>query len=206
MHHCITRRLSFSVGMRTSCITCILGKGYTSWIIVKFKSLCKQNASRQKRVNVIDEFIQQAFTAHLMTAICDQLHLESPHDNIPHEESCEWLHSTVESVVKRITPFESSDPINALHRCFLYAGFSYVDLQNAVRDGEGKQIIRQWRHWLILFLGTNRKNYANEPITHLSNITAIYPRHIAIHNGSVNTTGRHHHYKPLDQMLEHYNL
>ena len=115
-----------------------------------------------KTFNVIDEFIQQAFTAHLMTAICDQLHLESPHDNIPHEESCEWLHSTVESVVKRIMPFESSDPINALHRCFLYAVFLYVDLRNAVRDGEGKQIIRHWRHWLILFLGTNRTNYANE--------------------------------------------
>ena len=136
--------------------------------------------------------------------------LESPHDDIPHEESHAWLQATVKAIVeKRIMPGESTDPVNALHRCFLCAGFMYIDLRNAIQDGEGEQIVRNWRHWLILFLGTNRKNFANETVIHLSNLAATYPRHIsyiAIHNRSVNTSGKCHHHKPLDQMLEHYNL
>ena len=130
-----------------------------------------------KTFNVIDEFMQQAYAAHLLTAICEELQLESPHDDIPHEESHAWLQATI--VKKRIMPSESTDPVNALHRCFLYAGFMYIDLRNAIRDGEGEQIVRNWRHWLILFLGTNRKNYANEAVIHLSNLAATYPRHIS---------------------------
>ena len=40
-----------------------------------------------KTFHVIDEFIQHVHTAHLLAAICDELGIESPHDNIPHEES-----------------------------------------------------------------------------------------------------------------------
>lgn len=75
--------------------------------------------------------------------------------------------------------------------------------------GDAINVVRHWRHWLILFLGTNRKNYANKAIVHLSNLAAHFPRHIAyivMHNKSVNTSGKSNHYKPLDQMLEHYNL
>ena len=154
-----------------------------------------------KTFHIIDEFIQHVHTAHLLAAICDELQIESPHDNIPHAESLDWLEKVVKAIVEeRIMPSECSDP---LHKCFLYTAFMYIDLRNAIRDGDGVHIIRHWRHWFVLFLGTNRKNYA---IVHLSNLAANYPRHIAIHNRSVNTSGNSHHYKPLDQMLEHYNL
>ena len=68
--------------------------------------------------------MQKAYAAHLLTAICEELQLESPHDDIPHEESHAWLQATI--VKKRIMPSESTDPVNALHRCFLYAGFILI--------------------------------------------------------------------------------
>lgn len=71
-----------------------------------------------KTFNVIDEFIQQTLAAHLPTAICEELHLESPQDNIPCEESHDWLQATLKAVVeKRIMPGESSDPVNTFHKC-----------------------------------------------------------------------------------------
>lgn len=163
-----------------------------------------------KTFHIVDEFIQHAHAAHLLAAVCDKLQIESPQDDIPHEDSQEWLDKTVKAIVEeRIMPGECSDSVNAMHRCFLYVGFMYIDLRNAIRVGDGVNVVRHWRHWLILFLGTNRKNYANEAIVHLSNLAAHFPRHIAyiaMHNRSVNTSGKSNHYKPLDQMLEHYNL
>jgi hypothetical protein len=69
---------------------------------------------------VIDEFIQQVHTSHLLTAICEELQIESPHDSIPHEESPDWLEETVKTIVeKRSMPSQCSDPVNALLKCFL---------------------------------------------------------------------------------------
>ena len=105
-------------------------------------------------------------------------------------------------------PTDATNPTNSLHKTFLYCGFMYIDLRKAIRDNEGEDIIRHWQHWLILFLGTNRKNYATEALNLLCNLTATFPRHITYivtHNHTVNT-GKPHHSKPLDQMLEHYNL
>lgn len=159
---------------------------------------------------VIDEFICHAFQAHLSAAICEELHIESPDDEIPHEDSPQWLNSLAQSIVRnRIMQVDSNDPVHALHRSFLYCAFMYIDLRKAIRDEEGDQIIRYWRHWLILFLGTNRKNYSVEALNLLCNLASSFPRHIAYivaNNRTVNTTNKFHHGKPLDQMLEHYNL
>ena len=157
-----------------------------------------------------DEFIFHAFKAHLAATICDELNLESPDDDFPHESSLDWLKSVAKSIVeKRIMPLDTHDPIYALHRSFLYCGFMYVDLRHAIRNDEGEHIIRHWKHWLPPFLGTNRKNYASEALNLLCNLASTFPRHIAyivMYNRTVNTSGRHQHGKPLDQMLEHYNL
>ena len=92
---------------------------------------------------------------------------------------------------------------------FYTVHFCTWDLRKAIRDEEGDHIIRQWRHWLVLFLGTSRKNYATEALNLLCILAATFPRHIAYlvtNNRTVNMIGANHHGKPLDQMLEHYNL
>jgi hypothetical protein len=66
-------------------------------------------------------------------------------------------------------------------------------------------IVRLWKLWLI---GTG-KNYAGECVHHIANLCADLPKHlsfIAIHNCTVNVEGKAGRGKPLDQMIEHYNL
>ena len=157
-----------------------------------------------------DEFLLHTFLGHLIAAICEHFSVESTDDAIQHEPTGEWLESTAKVIVsKTILPVESDDLVHALHRSLLHATFLYTDLREAIRYEDGNQVVRQWKFWLIYFLGNSRKNYALEAVTMLSNIYANFPRHIAYiatHNRFVNTTGKDGHGKPLDLMVEHYNL
>ena len=163
-----------------------------------------------KKFSVGDEFLVHAFKAHLLAAICTSLNISSVSDPIQHEKSLEWLSSTAKSVVeKHVMPKESNDPIYGLHCSLLYVGFLYTDLHKAIRYEEGDHIIRLWKHWAILFLGANCKNYSAEAYNLLCNLQATYPKHIAYivtHNRTVNLHGTPGRGKPIDQMLEHYNL
>lgn len=163
-----------------------------------------------KKFSVADEFLVHAFKAHLLAAICNHLNVLSPSEPVPHKESLEWLSSTAKSIVEeRVLPLGSQDPLYALHRSVLYIGFMYTDLRKAIRFEEGEQIVRLWKHWAILFLGTNRKNYSGEAYYLLCNLQALYPKHIAYivtRNRTVNMHGKPGRGKPIDQMLEHYNL
>ena len=63
--------------------------------------------------------------------------------------------------------------------------------------------------WLPRFHATRCKNYATEAANLVVNLTARFPKHIsyiAIHNRTVNMDGKPGHGKPLDQVMEHYNL
>ena len=113
-----------------------------------------------KTFSIADEFVVHAFKVHLLAAICTHLNMSSVSEPVQHESSLEWLSSPAKSVVEQhVMPKESNDPIYALHRSFLYVGFLYTDLREAIRYEEGTHIIRLWKQWAILFLGTNRKNY-----------------------------------------------
>ena len=59
---------------------------------------------------------------------------------------------------------------------------------------------------MVLFVGMNCKNYATEALNLLTNLAAKHTVYIATHNRTVNTQGKYGHGKPIDQMLEHYNL
>ena len=97
------------------------------------------------------------------------------------------------------------------HPCtsLLHALFLYTNLREAIRYEDGEQVVRQWKFWLIYFLGSSKKNYALEAVIMLSNIYANFPRHIIFivtHNRFVNTSGKEGHGKPLDMMIKHHKL
>ena len=163
-----------------------------------------------KVFNVCDEFILHAYKSHLLAAVCTKLNIASPDMPIHHQPTIEWLKQTAELIVTQtIHPSSFLDPIYTLHRSFLHTAYLYADLRNAIRYEHGKQIIRHWKWWLPRFLATGCKNYALEAAKLLINVTAIFPKHIAyitIHNRTANMDGRCGHGKPLDQVMEHYNL
>lgn len=163
-----------------------------------------------KVFNTGDEFVIHAFKAHLLASIMSILELQSISDKILHENSLEWLKTKAEDLVQQtLMPVTSSDPVYTMHRAFMHAGFQYVDLRNAIRHEDGPHIVRQWKLWLPRLIGNGMKNYAVECVNMIANLGADYPKHIAyiaMHNRTVNMTGKAGHGKATDQMVEHYNL
>jgi len=63
--------------------------------------------------------------------------------------------------------------------------------------------------WLVRFLGTGKKNYSTEAAHLICNVLADYPKHIAyiaVLNRTINTASKPGHGKPIDLLVEHYNL
>ena len=103
----------------------------------------------------------------------------------------------------------NTDHAHTLHSHFVHYAYLYVDLREAIQWENGPVIVQHWKWWIPLFLGTGCKNYAQEAVHLTSNLTARYPKHtayIATNNRTVNTTGKPGHGKPIDQLIEHYNL
>ena len=157
-----------------------------------------------------DEFLVHTFKAHLAARICTCLNLQSTSDVIPHDKSLQWLQATAQRLLpEMIMPATSSDPVYAMHRSFLHTFFLYIDLRNAIRYEYGAHIVRLWKLWLPRLIGTGRKNYAAECVHMIANLCADLPHHlayIATHNCTVNMEGKPGRGKPIDEMVEHYNL
>ena len=164
-----------------------------------------------KVFNTADEFVLLALKAHLQAHICHLLGLKSASDPIPHPKTQQWLRDTVERIILSARKHQKdlTDPVHNLHLQFLHQAFLYVDLREAVRWEDGPHIIRHRKLWLPKFIATGRKNYAAECVHMLTYLCADFPKHIsyiAIHNRTVNIEGKPGRGKPLDHMMEHYNL
>ena len=165
-----------------------------------------------KVFNVGDEFLLHVFQAHLTTAVMEELKISDPATHIEHPCSQSWLRSLAEKLASNLLAQPNSticDPIHNLHKVFLHVAFSYVDLRHAIRWENGPHIVRHWKWWLPRFIATGCTNYATEAVNLIANLSADFPKHISYiitHNRTVNTKGKAGHGKPLDQMIEHYNL
>ena len=163
-----------------------------------------------KVFNVGDEFLVHAFKSHLLASMLSKLKLEKTSDPLDHPISLSWLKTTAaELVAELLMPKPSDDPVHHLHKSFLHKAFLYVDLREAIRWENGPQIILHWKLWLPRFLATGRTNYASEAVHLIANLSANFPLHIAylsIHNRTVNLSGKEGRGKPVDQLIEHYNL
>lgn len=165
---------------------------------------------RASKFSIADEFVLHAFQAHLLAHIYDYFGISSSTDQIPHECTLQWLQDKAKAIVDAsLVLSETTDKVLQFSTSFMHAAFLYYDLRQAIRFEDGEHIIRHWKLWLPYFLGLGRKNYSNEAANLICNVQANFPKHIAyiaIHNRTVNTTGRAGHGKPIDQMVEHYNL
>ena len=164
-----------------------------------------------KCFNVGDEFILHTFKAHFLASLCNQLGISSPADEVEDVgDTLEWLQSKATSLVEAtLFPHRSSDPVFVRHSSFVHTAFMYVDLRNAIKWEDGPHIIRHWIWWLPLFLGTGKRNYAKEAALLVCKLKADFPKHIAhiaTNNRTVNMTGKVGRGKPIDQLMEHYNL
>ena len=117
----------------------------------------------------------------------------------------EWLQEEAKMLIeKRLQPTESDDPTYHFHRVFLHTAFcmSISDRQSGGRMGlmlSGIGNCGCHDFWEL-----DKKKYSVETVQLLANIYGDFPRHISyisVHNRTVNMEG-----KPIDLMMEHYNL
>jgi hypothetical protein len=128
----------------------------------------------------------------------------------------QWLKSVAQVIVKTIPvrdplyPNEDEDDkVYLYHRAVLYIGFLYKNLREAIRYENGPQIIKQWSFWPLHFLGKKRKNYSTEAANVLATLAADWSLEIAYmqtHCRTVNMMRKSGCGKPIDQVIEHYNL
>ena len=163
-----------------------------------------------KTFSITDEFVIHVLKANLLAAIYTMFNISSRDQSIRHEVSAQWLQQAASEVIEcTLILREPTDYLHSFSHAFMHVAFLYYDLRQAIRFEEGEHIIRHWKYWLPYFLGSGRKNYSCEAANLLCNIQADFPKHIAhimVHNRTVNITGTHGHGKPIDQMVEHYNL
>ena len=163
-----------------------------------------------KVFNVGDEFLLHVFKGHLTAAIMEELKMETKATIIDHPQSLQWLEDKATFIVSHVLmPSTSTDPVFGMHRSLLHLSFLYVDLREAIRWECGEHIVRHWKWWLPRFIATGCSNYATEAVHLITNLCADFPKHIsyiATHNRTVNMQGKDGRAKPLDQLIEHYNL
>ena len=131
-------------------------------------------------------------------------------------DQCQWLRDVAKTIVLRTFvapepthPSDEEDDVYAYHRLLLHMGFLYANLRHSIRFNKSEDIIRMWRYWLIPLLGGGRSNYSNEAANLLANLAADWPEDLVqvfTYNRTVNMTGKVGHNKPIDQLVEHYNL
>jgi hypothetical protein len=163
-----------------------------------------------KVFNVGDEFLLHVFKAHLTAAITEELKIDTLATTIDHPKSLQWFEDKAKLIVSKVLmPSTSTDPVYRMHRSLLHLSFLYIGLREAIRCELGEHIARHWKWWLPCFIATGCSNYATEAVHLITNLCANFPKHIsyiATHNRTVNMQGKDGRAKPLDQLVEHYNL
>ena len=136
--------------------------------------------------------------------------------HVSEADELEWLKRQAENIVHQtiavaVPPFPENeiDEVYMHHRAVLHMGFLYNNLRGAIRLENGPEIFRMWRFWLLHLLGGHRVNYANEAANFIANVAADWPIDIAnthVNFRTVNMTGTVGEGKPIDELIEHYNL
>ena len=144
-----------------------------------------------------DNFFNTLVTSHILVAPLDYLGMKSINDTpstetIPSSETL-WISSREEksielkeittSVVgkfislsfnKRPVTF-TIDHVQQYSRNLLSIGCFYLEFQDAIREGDGKRVLRCWRYLLPIFHNSGHKNYAIEAFNLLCQYHYLLP-------------------------------
>ena len=83
-------------------------------------------------------------------------------DSIPSQIIDRYLDVAYNSSLREKQPYSESDKVLGYVQQLLSLGSMYLEFADAVKEGDGKRIIRCWRYLMVIFRAANRKNYAKE--------------------------------------------
>lgn len=103
---------------------------------------------------------------------------------------------------------QSSDQVREYAIQLLSLGCFYLEMSDAIREGDGKRILRCWRYLLPIFWNSRRKNYSNEVLKMLyQHDYSLSPAHVAelLWGRCINVHGHRGKNIPADLHMEHLN-
>lgn len=188
--------------------------------------------SKIKDFNACDDFFKVCVTSHIVAAAMELLNMETIDDAQPSNNALvpedDWLqdsdirrdtlyrvsHMIVSTYVDIEATFSSAsvskedDKLLEYSRLVLSIGLLYMEFCDGIKEGDGTRILRCWRFMLLFFKSTNRKNYAIEAFTLLSQYHFLYSKRQAqqlLWGRFVNTHGLPARNIPCDLYMEHLN-
>ena len=100
------------------------------------------------------------------------------------------------------------DTVYAYASELLSLGLLYFEFKDAVKEGDGDRLFRVWKHLLLLFKASNKKNYAVEAFTLLAQYHMLLPTRLVEQlkwSRFVNVHGLPGHNISCDLHMEHLN-
>ncbi len=187
--------------------------------------------SPKNNVNASEDFMEVIVNGHILAAVMSYLGMSSIHDRpspsiVSHDVWMESddvrrlvLHSIAEHVISQHVDLATSfkDPSHSgsdkgtayEYACeLLTLGLVIFDFKDAIREGDGDQVLLLWKYMLILFKATGRKNYAIEALTLLSQYHILLPCNLAEQlkwSRFINVRGLPGHNISCDLHMEHLN-
>lgn len=187
--------------------------------------------SPKSNVNASEDFLEVIVNGHILAAVMSYLDMSSMDDlPLPSVVSHDiWmeddevrrsvLHNIAEHIVTQHVDLATTfnDPSHNDENkgtAYEYAcevltlGLLVFDFKDAVREGDGDQMLLIWKYLLLLFKATGRKNYAIEALTLLSQYHILLPRNLAEQlkwSRFVNVHGLPGHNVSCDLHMEHLN-
>ena len=130
---------------------------------------------------------------------------EQTHEEYPHLPQVTATKTTSQST----EPIHLDDDMFNYQCSLLQHGLLYLNFRDAVAEGDGDRIIRNWKFLLLHFREkSSHSKYALEALHLLFQVNSILTQrqaHQLVWNRSVNNKGGHGHNVPLDLDLEHDN-
>ena len=193
----------------------------------------RQNVTQycKNDVNASEDFFELVVKGHMLVAVMDTLGMSATDDapssqSMPHdawmltdEERKSSLMEVTEQVVN--THFDlsvqfadkdnidtNSDTVYSYASEIFSLGLLYLELKDAIKEGDGNRVFRVWKFLFLIFRAAKRTNYAIEAFTLLSQYHLILPPRLAEKlkwSRFINLHGLPSHNISCDLHMEHLN-
>ena len=180
----------------------------------------------KKDVNACEDFLQLVLYSYITEAVMEVLEMKSTDewpDSIAEdmwlcskEERQKKMDEILSIVVDKYVSIEynthcsttTDDKVLQYSKQLLSLGCIYLEFTDAIREGDGKRILRCWKYLAIIFHNSNRTNYAKEGILLLHQYYYVLsPREMEqlLYNRFINTSGVAGRNISADLHMEHLN-
>ena len=142
----------------------------------------------KKNVHACEDFLTIVVQCHILVGALKYLNMNSLDDcekideneilKLNDKEKQAFLYSITSSIIDEYvdlslfdedeTRGQSSDSVYEYAKDVINLGLLYMELIDAIKEGDGTRVLRWWKYAMVIFKVTGHKNYSMEALTLLS--------------------------------------